>query len=327
MSGHYLRRRLFQSALTIFVIVAFNFVLFRVIPGDPARLLLGPRMQQLNPEVLVNLRARMGIDQPIFPDQFVTYLGNLVTGDLGYSFKYSGRLVTDVIGERIGPTLLLVGLGLLIGTMLGIILGAIAGWNRGRPVDVVGINGSLLASAIPGFWLGMILIVIFATTLHWLPTGGMLTPGASYPDTWAYLVDLGRHLVLPVTVIVIADIGGMALIMRNSLIETTGEDYITTARAKGVSSRGILWHHALPNALLPIVTIVALSFGFLIGGAVTIETVFSWPGLGLLSVEALGNRDYPVMQALFLMITISVVLANLFADILYAVLDPRVRIS
>lgn len=327
MSGHYLRRRLLQSAITVFAIVLINFVLFRVIPGDPARLLLGPRIQQVSPEALEALRARMGIDQPIFPDQFLTYLGNLVTGDLGYSFKYSGRLVTDVIGERIGPTLILVGLGLLVGTILGIILGAIAGWHRGKAVDLFGINVSLLLGSIPGFWLGMILIVVFATTLHWLPTGGMLTPGAAYPDPWSQIVDLGRHLTLPVLVMAIGGIGGMALIMRSSLIETLGEDYITTARAKGVSSRGILWGHALPNALLPVVTIVALSLGFLVAGAVTVETVFSWPGLGLLTTESLGSRDYPVLQAIFLLLSITVVLANLLADLLYSVLDPRVRTS
>lgn len=324
MTGAVLWRRLAQAGLTVFAVVVIDFLLFRILPGDPARLLLGDRADQVRPELLAALRQRMGIDRPIL-DQFLAYLGNLLTGDLGYSFRFPGRLVAEVIGERIGPTILLVGLGLALGTLLGIALGAVAGWRQGRAIDHAGINLSLVLASVPGFWLGTLFVVVFAAGLHLLPSGGMLTPGA--PDTGPVdrAIDLGRHLVLPVVVLALAGIGSTALVVRSSLVQVSGEDYITTARAIGMSSGRILRAHALPNALLPVVTITALSLGFLVAGAVTIETVFSWPGLGLLTSEALGARDYPVLQGIFLLLSISVIGANLLADLLYAVLDPRVR--
>jgi peptide/nickel transport system permease protein len=320
----YLGRRLVSAAVTILLVVLLNFVLFRMMPGSPERVLLG-RLPNVTPEVLQGTRARWGLDKPLFPDQFVAYIAATAKGDLGFSYSSRGRLVTEVLEQRLWPTLLLFGLGEILAIVLGLALGAYSGWKRGGLVDHVGNGLSLVLYATPYFLLGMGLLILFATGLGWFPTFGMVTSGRQYPDLIAELVDIGRHLVLPLATVALGLIGQYAILMRSSILDTMSEDYITTARAKGLAEGRILRRHALPNALLPTVSLVAINLGYVVAGAITVEVVFNWPGLGTLTVEALAARDYPVLQGIFLLLSITVVLANLVADLAYGFLDPRVR--
>ncbi|HEX7950200.1 MAG TPA: ABC transporter permease [Candidatus Limnocylindrales bacterium] len=323
MGGRYLGRKLAQAFVTIVAIVVLNFLLFRLMPGSPERVLF--RNPNLSPQVVEAARARWGLDKPLIPDQLVAYVESTLAGDLGYSFKFRGQAVTDVIADRVGPTLLLVGLGELVSIVVGLGLGSYAGWRRGGRVDRVGNGISLILYSMPYFVIGMPLIIIFAAGLHWFPTSGMQSVGGGAKPLLESLVDLGSHLALPLATVSLGLIGGYSILMRSSIIETRSEDYITTARAKGLTDGRILRSHAFPNALLPMVTLIAINLGYVIAGAITAEVVFSWPGLGTLTVSALQSRDYPVLQGIFLLLAVSVVLANLAADLVYGFLDPRVR--
>jgi len=325
MGIRYLLRRVAAALLTIGLIVILNFVLFRAMPGSPERILLG-RMPGVTAQVLEATRERWGLDEPLFPDQFVAYLGSTIQGDLGFSYAARGRPVTEVLGQRIGPTLLLFGLGELIAIILGLALGAYSAWRRGGIVDYAGNGLSLILYSTPYFLLGMGLLLVFATGLGWFPTFGMTTAGATYDGPLEYLADLGSHLALPLVTVALGLVGQYAILMRSSVIETLTEDYVTTARAMGLREDRVLRHHALPNALLPTVTLVAINLGYVVAGAITVEVVFNWPGLGTLTVEALSARDYPVLQGVFLLLTVAVVFANLIADLVYGYLDPRVRV-
>ena len=323
MGSRYLGRRIVQATLTILFILVLNFFLFRLMPGSPERILL--RNPNISAETKAAVKARWGLDKPLIPDQLVAYIEATAQGDLGLSFKYRGEPVTEVLGDRVWPTVILFGTGEVIAVILGLGLGAYAGWKRGGPVDYVGNGVSLVLYSTPYFVLGMFLLVIFATALHWFPTNGMLTVGATYDSLFDRLWDFGTHLFLPLVTVSFGLIGLYSILMRSSIVETLAEDYVQTARAKGLRDGRVLRVHALPNALLPAVTIVALQLGYVIAGAITAEIVFNWPGLGTLTVDALSARDYPVLQGVFLLLAISVVLANLAADLLYGLLDPRVR--
>jgi peptide/nickel transport system permease protein len=320
----YIARRLATAGVTIALIVILNFVLFRMMPGSPERVLLG-RMPGVTQQVLEGTRARWGLDKPLFPDQFVAYVASTLQGDLGFSYTARGRPVTDVLAQRLGPTLLLFGLGEILAIFFGLILGAYSGWRRGGIVDYLGNGLSLILYSTPYFVLGMALLLIFAVELGWFPTFGMVEVGKAYTGPLDQLIDLGRHLALPLATVSLGLVGQYAILMRSSVIETMSEDYITTARAKGMSDGRILRRHALPNALLPTVTLIAINLGYVVAGAITVEVVFNWPGLGTLTVDALVGRDYPVLQGVFLLLSVSVVFANLLADLLYGLLDPRVR--
>lgn len=323
MSGRYLGRKLLQAAVTIVAIVLLNFVLFRLMPGSPDRILF--RNPNLDPSVIEAVRIRWGLDKPLFPDQLFAFIGSTLTGDLGYSFKFRGQAVTDVIADRVWPTVLLVGLGEIVSIIVGLAVGAYTGWRRGGAADRVGNGLSLIFYSMPYFVIGMPLIIIFASGLHIFPTSGMGSIGGGHKSLVDGLIDLGRHLALPLTTVSLGLIGGYSILMRSAIIETRNEDYITTARAKGLPDGRVLRAHAFPNALLPMVTLIAINLGYVIAGAITAEVVFSWPGLGTLTVSALSARDYPVLQGIFLLLAGSVVVANLLADIAYGFLDPRVR--
>lgn len=323
MGIRYLGRRIVQATLTILFILVLNFFLFRLMPGSPERILL--RNPNISAETKQAVREKWGLDKPLIPDQFIAYADSMSKGDLGFSFKYRGQPVTEVLGDRVWPTVILFGLGEVIAVVVGLGLGAYAGWRRGGAVDYVGNGVSLVLYSTPYFVLGMFLLVIFASALHWFPTNGMLTVGQSYNSIFDRLWDFGSHLVLPLTTVSLGLVGLYSILMRSSIIETLAEDYVQTARAKGLRDWRVLRVHALPNALLPAVTLVAIQMGYVIAGAITAEIVFNWPGLGTLTVDALSARDYPVLQGVFLLLAISVVLANLAADLLYGLLDPRVR--
>lgn len=324
MSGQYLARRLATAAFTILMIVVINFVLFRAMPGSPERVILRGT-PNVTPAQLQAVRERWGLDKPVFPDQLVAFVGSTVTGDLGYSFVARGQTVTDVLAQRIWPTILLFGLGEILAIVLGLALGAYSGWRRGGPVDYVGNGVSLLLYSTPYFLLGMALLLVFATGLRLFPTYGMMEAGRTYASVVDRLLDFGGHLVLPLLTVGLGLVGQYAIVMRSSIIETLSEDYVTTARAMGLREGRILRHHALPNAMLPTVTLIAINLGYVVAGAITVEVVFNWPGLGTLAVEALTARDYPVLQGIFLLLSVAVVVANLVADLIYGFLDPRVR--
>jgi peptide/nickel transport system permease protein len=320
----FVARRLASALVTIVLIVIVNFLLFRAMPGSPERVILRgtPNVTQ---EQLEAARRRWGLDRPVIPDQLVAYLGATARGDLGYSFVARGQTVADVIGQRVWPTVLLFGLGEAIAIVAGLALGAYSGWRRGGPVDYLGNGLSLILYATPYFLLGMGLLVVFATSLGWFPTFGMLTVGAQYASLGDRLLDFASHLALPLATVSLGLIGQYAIVMRSSIVETLSEDYVTTARAMGLRDGRILRGHALPNALLPTVTLIGINLGYVVAGAITVEVVFNWPGLGTLAVEALSARDYPVLQGVFLLLSVAVVLANLAADLVYSLLDPRVR--
>jgi peptide/nickel transport system permease protein len=323
MSGRYLARRLVTAAVTILLILLVNFFLFRAMPGSPERIL--GRNPNVTPQILQAKREAWGLDKPVIPDQLIAYVASTVQGDLGFSFVARGQTVGEVLGQRIGPTLLLFGLGEIVAVVIGLALGAYSGWRRGGPIDYVGNGISLLLYSAPYFLLGMALLLVFAATLHWFPTFGMVTSGATYASPVDQVLDVTRHLVLPLATVALGLVGQYSIVMRSSIVETMSEDYVATARAKGLTDGRILRSHALPNALLPTVTLVAINLGYVVAGAITVEVVFNWPGLGTLTVEALSARDYPVLQGVFLLLSVSVVLANLGADLLYGRLDPRVR--
>ena len=323
MATRFIVRRFAQAALTIFLIVILNFILFRAMPGSPERILA--RNPNVSPQAIQQTRERWGIDKPLIPDQLVAYITATFQGDLGNSFGQRGRPVTEVVGSRLGPTLLLFGLGEILAIVIGLALGAYAGWRRGGAIDLVGNGISLILYSMPYFLLGMILLLVFASTLHWFPSFGMTTLGVTHDSPLEYLADLSAHLVLPVATVALGLIGQYSILMRSSIIETLSDEYITTARAKGISDTRILRGHALPNAMLPTVSLIAINLGYVVAGAITVEVVFNWPGLGTLTVDALPSRDYPVLPGIVLVLSISVVFANLGADMIYGRLDPRVR--
>ena len=322
MGSRYLIRQVVRALVTIVAIVILNFMLFRMMPGSPERLLHNPHMSL---EQLDALRSRWGLDKPLIPDQLVAYLQSTASGDLGYSIKFQNRPVVDVISDFLWPTVLLIGLGEIVAIIIGLAIGAYAGWKRGGLVDRVGSGASLILYSMPYFVIGMPLIIIFAAGLHWFPTSGMSSVSVSSKDLVGQVVDIGRHLVLPLATVSLGLIGSYSIIMRSAILETRSEDYMTTARAKGISDFRQLRSHAFPNALLPMVTIIAINLGYVVAGAITAEIVFNWPGLGTLTINALDERDYPVLQGIFLLLSIAVVIANLAADLLYGLLDPRVH--
>lgn len=317
----YLFKKFTQSLITVFIVLVMNFFLFRIMPGDPLRILI--RNPRVSEAALARVREQFGLDLP-YPTQFLYFLRDLFQGDLGVSFNYR-QPVLDVIMERVPATLLLVGVATLLSIFLGVLIGVISAWKRGTRADVVGLSVSLIFYAMPTFWFSILMVMLFSVYFRVFPTGGMGPPGAVYAGLWAEISAKGRYLFLPATTFGLILAGEYALIMRNSLLEVLSEDYMTTARAKGVKSADLLKKHAIPNAMLPMVTLIAINLGFIIAGAIQVETVFSWPGLGRLMYSAMITRDYPLMQGLFLIITICVIGANFCADILYGYLDPRVK--
>lgn len=314
-------KKLVYAFITIFFVLLFNFFLFRVLPGDIVSML--SRGGKATPEMLANIRKMYGLDLPWY-QQFFVYLKNLSVGDLGVSFMYK-KPVLDVIGARILPTVVLLGVAEIFAILIGIVFGIVSAWKRGKALDTGLLSTSLLLYSMPTFWLGMMLILIFCVYLKVLPISGMVTPGRLFVDQWAQLQDILRHMILPMICLTLGMIGEYAITMRSTVIDVLSEDYITTAKAKGFSDGYVLRRHAMPNAMLPMITLIAINLGMIVGGAIQVETVFSWPGLGSLMYNALVNRDYPLLQGVFLLSTVAVVFANFLSDILYEMVDPRVR--
>ncbi len=332
--GNYILRKVTFSVVTLAAVLVFNFILFRILPGDPVKLIIhSPRMTR---EAQARIRASFGLDKPIWLDaerlregdvlgaldsQFTAYLRNLVRGDLGVSFA-TRRDVADLLKERVWRTVVLVLGGDVLAIVFGMGIGLIAAWRRGTHLDTGILLLALFTWALPTFFLGIILLIVARGVL---PVGGMVTPGLKPADGLTYWLDVGKHLILPTVTMAVVYTSQYVLIMRSGVMEVLAEDYILTAKAKGLSTWRILRDHALKNAMLPMVTMIALTLGYTVGGAIQVETVFSWPGIGRLMYEAVQKRDYPVLQGSFLLLAVSVILANLLADLLYTVLDPRVK--
>lgn len=328
--GAFLATKVAWALVTIVIVITFNFFLFRVLPGDPAK--AGIRDPRLNPATQAALTERFGLNKPVFlnfgggsplDSQYFAYLGALAHGDFGESYAYRDKEVSDLIGGALVNTLWLVLPAELLSILLGVVLGLVAAWRRRTWIDVSALSFSLFMWSLPTFFLGIILLFVGAAWFD-LPTAGSGTIGATFAGPWDWLLDRGRHLLLPTLTFTLVLLGEYMLIMRSSVIDVFSEDYILTAKAKGLSTFRIIRDHALRNAMLPMVTLIAINLGFTVSGAIQVEEVFSWPGIGALTVEAVSKRDYPVLQGAFLLLAISVVLANLTAELIYGWLDPRV---
>jgi peptide/nickel transport system permease protein len=311
--SHYIFGRILQATPTLLLTSIGIFVLLRLVPGDPALALAGP---DATPETISAIRLDLGLDQPL-PLQYVSWLRHVVTGDLGNSLL-ARRPVTDLVGEALPASVELLLASTLVAVTLGGALGVLAAVHRGRWLDVALSGANALLIGVPGFWLGLLAIIFFALILGWLPPGGRVDP-LQNPG-------LGlRSLALPALVLGLGQAAVIARFTRAAMLEVLNDPYVRTARAKGLRNAVVVARHALPNALIPVVTIVGVQMGHLLGGAVVIETVFAWPGMGRMAVNAISGRDYPVVQAVVLMLVAAFVLLNLGADLMYGYLDPRVR--
>src|SRR5262245_33198784 len=319
----YLGQKFTYLVLTLAAVLVTNFVLFHLMPGDPVTHIA--RGQRLDAAGVARLRAFYGLDRSMF-DQFLTYVGHLARGDLGYSYTYQTS-VGPIILKALGNTLILVTVSTVLVIGLGVLVGVFAAARRGTRTDGNLVIGSLVFWSLPTFWVGMLLIFLFAVTLNILPIAGMYTADAIYPMVLTQFADLARHLVLPTIAMVLVDVAQFVLITRSSLLATLSEDFMTTARAKGLHPRRVLWRHGVRNALLPVVTATTLYASATVGGTIQVETVFSWPGMGQLIYLSVVRRDYPVMEACFLIFAVVVVLANFASDVVYRRLDPRVRLT
>lgn len=317
----YVAKRLLFAVVTVFLAVTLNFVLFRGVPGDAVSAL---RCRQCTADFKAYERKQLGLDKSRW-EQYVLYLGDLVRGNLGNSLR-TERAVAPTLWEPLKNTMPMVALGTLFAIVLGVLVGVVSAWRRGTAVDRVGQWTGLGFYSMPPQWLGL-LVVLFVAGAVGLPTSGIKDPTLGIlgnPSTWEVVLDRLKHMILPALTLGLVLFGEYSLIVRSALLETLGEDYVLTARAKGLSNWAIVWKHGLRNAMLPVITLVALSLGLIIGGSITIEYVFSYPGIGLAVVEAIDQRDFPVLQGAFLLLTLSVIFFNLVADLLYFKLDPRV---
>lgn len=334
----YIAKRIIYSIVLVFFVLTVNFIIFELMPGNPIEFLAGSgRLRADQVDVIYEL---WGFADPLHV-RYGKYIVNMLTGQFGISFL-SKSSVSLEMSARLSNTLLLVGTSTILSIIIGIFLGVIAAYKRGKLFDSASVLASLVTYSLPSFWMGMILLLIFSFNLHWFPSAGAV------PAQWALewpepawkgvilgtevavpsLVEIGgriRHLLLPVVVLTLFSYGGWLLLSRATMLETLTEDYIATARAKGLKERTVLFKHALKNASLPLITSAALSFGFLLTGAIITEQVFTYPGLGKWIWDSIAFADYPVMQAIFFIIALCVIVANFISDILYGIVDPRIK--
>ena len=312
MTG-FLVRRVGQMLLALLGVSIVVFALIHLVPGDPVRIALGTRF---DPDIYEALRARNGLDQPLLT-QYLSWLGNAVTGDLGVSFR-SGRPVTEMVLERLPATLTLAGAALLIALVVAVPLGILAALRQGSALDYIATTASQIGVSVPDFWAGIMYILLFSLTLGWLPPSGY-TSLAEDPVDWL------RHLILPALSVGLVSGSIIFRFVRSSVLESLNQDYVRTARAKGLSRWRVIRDHVLPNAWIPIVTVVGLQLGFLLGGVIVVEVIFAWPGLGRLALLAVQDRDFTVLQGSVLYVAFMFLLINLIVDVVYGWLDPRIR--
>ncbi|MAT04816.1 MAG: ABC transporter permease [Acidimicrobiaceae bacterium] len=320
MNAAFVGKKILGSISTLIFVLIVNFFLFRVVQKDPVgSLFRGSRVPQAK---LDELRDQFGLEDPL-PTQFVLYVRE--TARLNFGISYQTRQpVWDEIQSKIWPTVLLVGVAAILSALFGIIGGFIAAWRRGSATDYSITSSTMVFYSMPDFWLGMLLLVGFAVMLPWFPVGGMSDLGSSATGIEA-VIDRLHHLALPALTLTLAYLGEYAIVARSSLLDVMGEDYLTVARAKGLRDKLVRRRHAVPNALLPVVTLAAINLGFVLSGAIAVETVFGWPGLGRATADAIRGPDLPMLQGLFLVFSAAVIFFNLIADLVYVWLDPRVR--
>jgi len=319
----YVARRSVQALPILLAIVVINFLLLKLAPGDAVDVLAG-EAGSATPEYMAELRAKFGLDQPI-PVQLASYVGQVLTGDFGYSFRHE-MPVSELILNRLWPTVILMVTTITLAVGLGILLGLLAATGLGTWRDTIISVLALVSYATPLFWVGLMLIVVFSINLGWFPTSGMETI-AAFHTGWDRVLDIAHHLVLPAITLSLFYLALYTRLMRASMLEQSGMDYVTTARAKGVPERRITFRHVLRNAILPVVTMAGVQVSSLIGGSVIVETVFGWPGLGQLAFESLFARDLNLLLGIFLISAVLVLAVNLFVDILYTFLDPRIELT
>lgn len=300
-------RRLAMTLFVLWGVITVIFVVVRIVPGDPALVQLGPTATQ---EQLEAFRSQLGLDRPLFV-QYLEFAKNAVVLDFGGSFRLGGDAMSHVL-ERLPYSLALAGAAMLLAVIIGFPLGIFSATRPGGPLDRIAATSSLAVQGLPTFWVGIMLILIFARTMKLLPSGGA--------DSW-------RHLILPAVTLALPLIGVIVRLVRNGLLEVMREGYVQTARSKGLTERVVIRAHAVRNMLIPVVTVLGLQFGVLLGGAVVVEMVFSWPGIGRLLIDSIANRDYPVVQAAVAVMATVFVALNLAVDLLYGVLDPRIRLG
>jgi len=318
-------RKIINSLITLFLVIILNFVLFRMMPGDPVRLII-PNDPKITDDHIAQMIEDFGLDQPLYL-QFFTYMKNTLFLEFGDSFTELGTPALEIVLEKLKWTLILTGTSSIFMILIGVTVGVIAAWRRGGRFDTGSLAFSLFFYAMPTFWFAMMLIAIFSTELKWFPPDSALTYGNTLEFSWDGFRDLVHHLILPATSLTIGSIAAFSLIMRGSLVDVMTEEFITTARAKGLSETQMLKNHAVPNAMLPMVALIAIDIAFVVGGAFQTEVVFNYPGIGWETVEATYVKNYPILQAAFFLIAVAVILANLIADILMVSLDPRVKMG
>jgi peptide/nickel transport system permease protein len=319
VSARYVSGKVIGSLVTLLFIICFNFFLFRIVESDPVANMF--RGRNLTQSQRAELERQFGLDKST-GGQFVEYLKQTAQLNLGRSYS-TNQPVWSEIKDKAGATIALVGISAVLSAVIGVLLGTAAAWRRRTKTDYTVTTVSMATYSTPDFWLGMLLLSAFAVGLGWFPTGGIVDP-ASTATGLPKLVDQAQHMFLPALTLTVAYLGEYAIIMRSSLLDTMREDYLVLARAKGLRDVLVRNRHAVPNALLPVVALLAINFGFVLSGAIAVEAIFSWPGLGLATYDALKGPDLPMLQGLFLVFSASLILFNLIADLLYGYLDPRV---
>ena len=322
----YLLRRLGFLLIALWGALTLNFFIPRLMPGNPAEAMMAKFHGRINPSALKALEVAFGVNNhESLLSSYVHYLGNTLTGNLGISVSYFPLSVSSVIAKALPWSLSLVGVATILGFLIGTALGALTAWRRGGVLDNIVPPVFIVISAFPYFWIGLLSIWLFSLTLGWFPLLGGYDETITPTLTWGFATNVLWHAVLPASTILITSIGGWILTMRNNMISVLSEDYVKMAKAKGLKPRKIIWQYAGRNALLPNLTGFAMSLGFVISGAILVEYVYNYPGVGFMLLQAVENEDYALMQALFLLITVAVLIAIFISDVLTAILDPRTR--
>ncbi len=314
-----LLRRALLAVPLVFAVVALTFFFIRLAPGDPAQILAGDAPTA---EFLAQVRAEYGLDRPVWT-QFFAFLGKALTGDFGTSL-YTKQPVFTVILERFPATVLMTGTAMIVASIIGILVGVSSAKRAGSHADTLISGASLLGYSMPGFWVGQLLVLLFAVSLDWFPATGMQAARASYTG-WRHIQDVAWHMVLPVTTLAVFLLTMIARFTRAAMIDALDQDYVLVAEAKGASRNRILWHHAFRNACVTTITVIGLEFGAVLAGAVVVEIVFGWPGLGRLFYDAIYRRDFPLLTGAFMFSSLIVIAVNTVSDVTCALLDPRIR--
>lgn len=320
-----LARKVLNSFVTFLLVMVISFILFRMMPGDPVNMVV-PNDPRIPGEYKEQLIEEFGLNKSM-PEQFIAYVKSVLTLDFGNSFEYRTTPAMEYVVDYLRWTLVLVGLSSLLMIVFGMLIGMYAAWKRGGLFDTGSFGFSLFFYAMPTFWFAMMLIVMFAVSFPVFPAFGALDLGESFEWSFPRILDMLNHLILPTTCLTLVSVAGFSVIMRGALTDALTEDFIITAKAKGLSDQKILRKHALPNAMLPMVALIAIHVGFIVAGAYQTELVFDYPGIGWASIHAVYNQDWPVLQASFFIVAVCVILANLVADILLVYLDPRVKME